>query len=426
MFEFLIPLRRLAHRGLEVGLHIERRFEPFFRPQLDRLTREPLAKLVQHLKNRNRPDLGLGLAEEKLFDWEEQALQDIIDEMREQMNLHFQPGAYERGGNTKTHGLVRATFTVRPGLAENLRRGVFAVERSYPAYIRFAGPGPDVPEDIRDVGFGSMTVKLMDVPGEKLMDEEKFTQDWPAVVTPTFVTPNVRENAKLQYWSTIDEPLWYFLNPKDLHFLDFLMQGLWNQTQYNPLGQRYYSCVPYLLGEGQAMLYSYLPLSKVGMDIPGVPFGRVPPNYLRDNMARTLRETDVDFDMLVQIQTDPHRMPIEDASIRWPEDLSPWVPVARIHIPRQDFDNPEMMSLNRNLKFNPWHSLREHRPLGNQSRARRRLYQELSNFRQIMNRVDHVEPTGTEFGSGKVAVDQSQMPEVRQRHEPGSPDAVDP
>jgi predicted TIM-barrel fold metal-dependent hydrolase len=127
-----------------------------------------------------------------------------------------------------------------------------------------------------------------------------------------------------------------------------------------------------------------------------VPFGRVPPNYLRDNMARTLRETDVEFDMLVQIQTDPHAMPIEDASVRWPEELSPWIPVARIHIPRQDFDTPAQMAFARNLKFNPWHSLQEHRPLGNQSRARRRMYRELSDFRQQMNLAEHVEPTGEE------------------------------
>ena len=396
MFEFLIPPRRLAHRALEVGLNMERRFEPFFRRGLDRMVREPTADVLQWLKNRHRPDLGLALAEEKIFDWEEQALQDIIDEMREQMTLNFQPGAYERGGNTKTHGLVRATFTVLPGLPEHLQKGVFAVERSYPAYIRYAGPGPDVPEDIRDVGFGSMTIKLMDVPGQKLIDEEKFTQDWPAVVTPTFVTPDTRENAKLQYWSTIDEPLWYFLNPKDLHLVDFLMQGLWNQTQYNPLGHRYYSCVPYLLGAGQAMLYSYVPLTVVPMDIPGLPFGRVPPNYLRDNMARTLRDMDVEFDMRIQLQTDPHRMPIEDASVRWPESLSPWVTAARIRIPRQDFDTPAQMGFARQMKFNPWHSIAEHRPLGNQSRARKRMYQELSAFRQKMNQVDHVEPTGNE------------------------------
>jgi hypothetical protein len=394
--QVLIALRRLLHRAFEAGLHVERRLEPFFRPQLNRLTREPAARLVQRLKMRGRPDLGLALAEETIFDWEDEALQAIIDEMRDQMNLHFQPGAYERGGNTKTHGLVRATFTVRDDLPEHLRHGVFATPRSYPTYIRFAGPGPDVPEDIRDVGFGSMSVKLMDVPGPKLLDDEAYTQDWPAVVTPTFVTPDARENAKLQYWSTIDEPLWYFMNPKDSHLLDMLMQGLWNETQYKPLGQRYFSCVPYLLGEGQAMQYSYVPLTRVTRTIPGVPFGRVPPNYLRENMAETLRETGVAFEMRLQIQTDPHLMPIEDASIRWPEALSPWIPAARIDIPRQEFDVPAQMAFARNLRFNPWHSLPEHRPLGNQSRARRRMYAALAAHRQRMNDVPHFEPTGRE------------------------------
>ena len=113
-----------------------------------------------------------------------------------------------------------------------------------------------------------MAIKLMDVPGPKLLDDEKHTQDLIGVSTPTFVTPNTRENAKLQIWSFRDMPVFYFLNPLDPHLLDFFMQSLWNETQYNPLGARYWSCVPYLLGEGQAMMYSFLPKSKVITEIP--------------------------------------------------------------------------------------------------------------------------------------------------------------
>lgn len=63
--------------------------------------------------------------------------------------------------------------------------------------------------------------------------------------------------------------IYYFINPKDPHILDLLMQSLWNETQYNPLGQRYWSCVPNLLGEGQAMMYSFVPKTKVDKKIPG-------------------------------------------------------------------------------------------------------------------------------------------------------------
>lgn len=384
------------HRFLVGLMHIERRLEPWFRPQWNRLFREPSAAAIQFLINLPRRDEGLALAEERIDPDEEQSLDDIIDLMADQMRGHFRPGRYERGGNTKTHGLLRATVTIRDDLPPHCRKGIFKEARSYPAYVRFSGPGPDVPADIDDVGFVSMAVKLMGVPGEKLMDEERFTQDFITICTPTFVTPNTRENAKLQYWSLLDMPLYYFLNPKDSHLLDFFMQSLWNETQYNPLGQRYWSCVPYLLGEGQAMMYSFIPRTEVERGIPGLPFGTPPFNYLRENMVKTLRRTDVEFDLCIQLQTDAHRMPIENAAVRWPEKLSPFIPAARVHIPRQEFDTQAQFDFARQLKMNPWHCLPEHRPLGNQSRARLRMYQELSNFRQEMNRTTHMEPTGEE------------------------------
>ncbi len=384
------------HIFLNELLHIERRFEPFFRRRWNQLFREPSAEVIQYFINLQRKDEGLQLAEEKIDPDEKESLDAIIDLMADQMRGHFKPGGYERGGNTKTHGIVRATVTVRDDLPEYCRRGIFATPRSYPAYIRYSGPGPDVPSDIRDVGFASMAVKLMDVPGEKIMDEEKFTQDLITVCTSTFVTPNTRENVKLQYWSLVDMPIYYFLNPKDPHLLDFLMQGLWNETQYNPLGQRFYSCVPYLLGEGRAMMYSFVPKTEVDTKIPGLPFGRPSFNYLRENMIKTLDKKDVEFDLMIQLQTDPHRMPIENAAVRWPEKLSPFVPAATVHIPKQKFDSEAQFAFARRLKMNPWHCLPEHRPLGNQSRARLRMYYELSKFRQEMNQTSHLEPTGAE------------------------------
>ncbi len=387
---------QLLHRILVKGLEFERRLEPFFRPALNHLLREPTAALVQYLINWHRPDEKLAIAEEQHFDWEEEALDDIIQLMSAQMHGHFPPGKYERGGNTKTHGLVRATVSVRDDLPPHMRVGLFAQARSFPAWIRFSGPGPDVPKDIRDVGFGSMALKIMDVPGEKIMDDEQFTQDMMGVVTPTFVTRNTRDNAALQYWSLRDLPVFYFLNPKQPHLLDFIMQGLWNETQYNPLGQRYYSCVPYLLGEGQAMMYSFIPKTPVTRDIPGLPFGQVPDNYLRDNMIKTLNEKGVVFDLAIQLQTDPHRMPIENAGVRWPEKLSPFIPAATISIPRQHFSSAAQFAFTRQLTINPWHCLKEHRPLGNQSRARRRMYYELSRLRIRMNQTEHREPTGDE------------------------------
>jgi deferrochelatase/peroxidase EfeB len=393
-----MPAIMLAvHRALVAGLHVERRLEPFFRRGLNRLLREPMAALLQYLINRRRPDEGLALAEERLLPDEEASLDSIIASFSGYMQRTYRPGTFERGGNTKTHGIVHATVTIPENLPAHIRHGIFATPRTFPAYVRFSGPGPDLPKDIEDAGFISMAVKLMDVPGPKLMADEQHTQDLICVCTPTFVTPNTRENAKLQIWSFRDMPVFYFLNPFDSHVLDFLMQALWTETQYNPLGHRFWSCVPYLLGEGQAMMYSFYPKSTVITDVPGVPFGRVPPNYLRDNMIATLVRQDVEFDLLVQVQTDPHRMPIENAAVRWPEKLSPFIVAAKIHIPKQDIDTPAHVELLKHLSLNPWHCLPEHRPLGNQSRARRRMYAELSKLRQDRNQKPHREPTGNEL-----------------------------
>lgn len=390
------PVLKAVHRILVKLLEVERRLEPFFRPGWNHVFREPSAAVIQYLINLRRPNLGLEIAEEYIFDWEEQALDDIIRLMAEQMRGHFKPGQYERGGNTKTHGLVRATVTIRDDLPSHMRKGIFATPRTFPAYVRYAGPGPDVPKDIQDVGFGSMSLKIMDVPGPKMMDNEKFTQDMPCVVTPSFVTPDTKANAVLQDWSLRDMPIYYFINPFDSHFLDFMMQSLWNETQYNPLGQRYYSNTPYLLGAGQAMMYSYIPKTQVYKKIPGVPFCKVPDNYLRDNMVKTLNEKDVEFELAIQLQTDPHRMPIEDGRVRWPEKLSPYIPAATIHIPKQKFDYPKQFDFTKKMSINPWHCLPDHRPLGNQNRARKRMYDELSKFRQKVNQTAHVEPTGKE------------------------------
>ena len=380
-------------------IHLERRFDPFFRPVFDKLFRDRLARLITAIMNKRRQDEGLGLAEEKAQPDEEAHLDDIITTFTAQMKRLWNPGYVERGGNTKTHGIVRAELTVRDDLPENMRRGIFAEPRSYRAWVRFSGPGPYVTPDIDDVGFMSMSIKLMGVPGPKLLDDEKFTQDLLGVSTPTFVTPNTRANARLQHWSYKNAPTFYFANFRDPHILDSIMQLLWTKTQTSPLEDEYFSCVPYLLGEGQAMQYSFRSRLETRTRVPRLPL-RPPDNYLRDAMVATLAEQDVEFDISLQLQTDPFLMPIENNGVLWPTKLSPRVPAAVLRIPKQRFDSPEQLDFAKVLSYNPWHSVPEHRPLGNQSRARKRMYYELSLLRQKLNDVEHFEPTGDEVFPG--------------------------
>ena len=363
-----------------------------YRPQFDKWLRPPLFAWAQALQNSRRQDDHLGLAEEQLLPGEEQSIRATIDEIAKFTRENWLPGGAQRFGNTKTFGVLRGEFSVLPGLPANLRRGLFAESRTYPAWVRFSGPGPYAPPDIEDLGQCSVGIKVMGVPGPKLMEDERLTQDLILVSPASFVTPNIRENAKLQRWVRAKAPLAYAINPFDPHLLHMFMQLLYSPMQANPLEVQYYSNVPFLLGEDQAVEYSLKPRSPARTRIPARPAE----NYLRDAMVKTLAARPWEFDFMVQVQTDSFLMPIEDATVKWPEQLSPYVPVARLRLPAQKFTSDEQLAFADVLRYNPWHSLPEHKPLGNSNRARGQMYWELASLRQAMNGVQHIEPTGEE------------------------------
>ena len=117
----------------------------------------------------------------------------------------------------------------------------------------------------------------------------------------------------------------------------------------NPLAIRYFSVAPYRLGN-KAVKYALTPLNPRVTPIPT----RASENYLREAMVNHLASTDAVFDFSVQFQLDPYKMPIEDPGTTWDEAASPFVRVARLTIPAQEFDTPERREFGDNLSFNPW------------------------------------------------------------------------
>ena len=93
-------------------IHVERRIDPFVRPAFDAVLRDPMAKLTTALINSKRPNEGFALAEERPIRDEDAWLESIITSFGKQMRLLWKPGGFERGGNTKTHGIVRGEFIV--------------------------------------------------------------------------------------------------------------------------------------------------------------------------------------------------------------------------------------------------------------------------------------------------------------------------
>ena len=371
---------------------LEHRFDPYFRDAFNWVFQRPIVEVTQLLLRILHRNPETRLCQEIPVPGEEAITTGIKDAMSRYTEREYQGRIAERAGNTKTYGVVRGEFRVVDNIPPNYKHGIFAEPKTYPAWIRFGGPGPASPPDIADSGILSIGIKLMGVPGEKLLDDEKATQDFTGISCPTFTTPNIIENLKLQKLIYARTPVFYFIKPFDSHFCDMTMQGIYARMNRSPLEVRYWSCVPYLLGEGQAMKYSVTPCSNRKTKIPWNP----PDDWLRQSLAMTLSNTDAEFDFSIQLQTNAKRMPIEDASIEWPERLSQFVTVAKIVIPKQEFRSPAQDKFARELSFNPWHCIAEHRPLGNQNRARYLIYSELSRLRQAMNKEPHIEPTGDE------------------------------
>lgn len=303
-----------------------------------------------------------------------------------------------RGQHPKHHGCVRAEFIVEANLPEKLRVGVFQKQRNFPACIRFSNARE---QDDSKGGAHGMAIKLLGVEGDKVLKEEKDekTQDFVMMDHPVFFIRNVQDYVEffeVQETSPDKPPLKFFfpgLNPLKwrLHELMILI-SMRRKKIVSPLENQYWSTTPYQLGS-EVIKFSVepSPANTSGRSVLNTE------NYLREAMVEHLKNKEAWFDFSVQLQTDPDRMPVEDPTIEWNEQESPYQKVATIKISPQDFDSREQMDFCENLSYTPWHSLPEHMPLGGMNRSRKEIYQLISTTRHKFNSVTRREPTEEEF-----------------------------
>jgi len=319
---------------------------------------------------------------------EKELIDAIIQSSLDRLKRQFPPGTrpVQRDAHPKAHGLVSAEFIVLDGLPPELRYGVFKEPHTFEALIRFSAGGVETQPD-NERGGGGMAIKLLGVPGEKILPEEKdaTTQDFVLISAPQFMIRNLADYALLHQFIDKGDQLGFFkTRPEEAKAIRAITDPPFN----NPMQVRYWSMVPFKLGPG-AMKYSAKPISRTA----NAPPATLGPNFLHEAMVKQLKTEDVYFEFLVQLQNDPVKMPIEDALTLWDEAQSPFQRVAIIRIPKQDVDAPGRRDLAENLAFNPWHSLPEHRPLGSMNRARRAIYETISDFRRKTNGVSTEEPT---------------------------------
>lgn len=331
----------------------------------------------------------------------------LIETMRKIHQATFSDyGHAVRATHAKSHGLLVGTLRVLDGLPFDFAQGLFAEPRCYPVVLRFSTQPGDILDDNVSSTRG-LAIKVIGVEGERLPgSEQDVTQDFVMQDAPVFQSPDARSflrSFKLLAATAETGQEWKKAFSTVMRGVESLVEragglsptlrSLGGHPLTHMLAETFYTQAPLLYGPYMAKL-SAVPVSGslqrlIGrqLDLKGKP------NGLREAVVEFFRTRGGVWELRAQLCTDPARMPIEDASVRWPEDLSPYVPVARITVPPQEaWSETRSRAIDDGLSFSPWHGLAAHRPLGSIMRARKVVYEESARFRAEHNRRAIREP----------------------------------
>jgi hypothetical protein len=310
--------------------------------------------------------------------------------------------------HVKTHGYAQGELRVLPNLPGELAQGLFEHAGAYQSLVRFSNAASQAQPDAIPDGRG-MAIKVLGVQGDTVLaDEQKgLAQDFVMINHPVFFARNVKDYLRLEQVlvQADDNPLatlhgaltggdW---NPLHWHWREMLtVARIAGQLPAHPASNTYLSMAPIRYGNYVAKYRakpagdrhdSYLDLIKrLGSET----------DAMRLALEATLRTQEVLFEFQVQLRTSERTMPIEDATIEWPESESPYRTVAHLLLPRQKIAPLRQQAAYQNLAFNLWHALAAHRPLGGINRVRRWAYPLSAAWRRQQARAKLAETSSTD------------------------------
>lgn len=327
---------------------------------------------------------------------EAQTTQGLIDVLTKIQNKVYEDSAHaERGVHAKSHGLLTGELRVLEGLAPELSQGLFASLGSYPVVMRISAIPGDVLDDAISTPRG-MAIKVIGVPGARVPSSEgDTTQDFVMANGPAFAAPGPKKflgNLKLLASTTDRAPGLKKALSTVMRGAEKALESVGGQSstlmtlggypETNPLGDSYFSQAPILFGAYMAKVCivpvsaSLQPLINAPVDLKGKPDG------LREAISEFFQTQSAEWELRVQLCTDLESMPIEDASKAWPEDQSPYRPVARLVFgPQPSWNEERKQAIDEGMSFSPWHALAAHRPIGAVMRVRQQVYQVTSHLR---------------------------------------------
>lgn len=311
-----------------------------------------------------------------------------------------------RSVHAKSHGLLHAKMHVLEDLPPILAQGIFAKPGTWPVVMRFSTVPGDMLDDSVSTPRG-LAIKVVGVEGDRLQGSENdVTQDFVMVNGPAFLTPGAKKflsSLKLLAFTTDRAPTLKKALSAVLRGTEKIIEAFGGESptviamgghpETHILGETFFSQVPMLFGPYMAKI-SIVPVSKELQALTKSPLNvNGKPNGLRDAVIEFFMTYSAEWELRVQLCTNLETMPIENASVVWPEDESPYIAVARIvATPQLAWSEARSVAVDDGMSFSPWHGTTAHRPIGSIMRIRKVAYEMSARFRSEHNATKVVEP----------------------------------
>lgn len=310
-----------------------------------------------------------------------------------------------RSVHAKGHGLVHGHLEIAPDLSPELAQGLFATPGTHDVILRFSTNAGDILDDAIRLPRG-VAIKVLNVDGARLPGSEgDRTQDFVLVNGPAFAAPNPKKflsNLKLLAATTDKAETGKKLLSAVLRGFEATLEAVGTESAtlktlggakpVHPLGATYYSQTPFRYGDHIAK-FSLAPVGDTADLADATISAKGRPNAIREDMNDTLLANGAHWELRVQLCTDLDSMPIEDASVVWDEEESPFHTVATLTVaPQPAWDDQASVAMEDKLSFSPWHGLAAHQPLGGVNRSRRGAYQFSADYRGAFNGCPIHEP----------------------------------
>lgn len=320
---------------------------------------------------------------------------------------------YTRDAHANGYAALKAEFEILSGLPSELAQGIYAQPGKHEAVIRFSNGSSRVLPDKLSGNAQGMAIKVFDIPGKKLApnEEDSPNMDYNLINNPVFFC-NTAEHyvfisklflkltdffekgalGKLEFaalWATENKkafPNWEAL--KELNALKTFEKI----PAINSFLYEFYSMGAVRHGDYMGKI-RVIPTAETRSKIQDREVDTESEDWpYRSAIIKEIAKHELTFELQIQLCSDLDKLPINDLTVEWDQNIAPFQTVAKITIFKQEVPADGNFEVMENLSFTPFRTIEENCPIGNLQRTRQQAYVTSSNSRHNLNHKKKIEP----------------------------------